>query len=305
MDLRGLRHVVVLARKLSYTQAAAELGLTQSALSRSIQAIEQRAGVRLFDRDRGGVHLTTVGRAFAARAAALLREADDLDRLLKDAGSGAQGEIAFGVAPLPAAVLLPAALCEGLASTPDLRSRVFVRNTEALLDLLADEEIEFLVCAAGQMPAQAPVKAAPLGALPISRLVRAGHPLLAGADAADLQGFPLIAPAPFEHQESVVAPIAPHIILEDHGVLSRITEGSDAVWLSSAFAAAEEILQGRIVELPWPSDAVARQFPLAMFSLDRRSLSPAALRLRDQFRSRLRTLAERLAWRPAGEPAAA
>ena len=42
MDLRILRHVVVLARQLSYTKAAEELGLSQSALSRSIQSIEQR-----------------------------------------------------------------------------------------------------------------------------------------------------------------------------------------------------------------------------------------------------------------------
>ena len=55
MDLRGLRHVVVLSRLLSYTKAARELHLTQSALSRSIQAIEKDAHVNLFDRDRGGV----------------------------------------------------------------------------------------------------------------------------------------------------------------------------------------------------------------------------------------------------------
>jgi DNA-binding transcriptional LysR family regulator len=286
--------VVVLSRKLSYTQAAADLGLTQSALSRSIQAIEQRAGVRLFDRDRGGVHLTTIGRAYSVRAAALLREADDLERLLKDAGVGVQGEIAFGIAPLPATVLLPAALCEGLASTPELRSEVFVRNPEALLQLLVNEDVEFLVCAEGQMAATAPVKATPLGSLSISRLVRAGHPLLAAEDPADFQGFPLIVSGPFEPQETAAAPVAPHIILEDPGALARITEGSDAVWLSTPYAAAEEILQGRIQELPWPRGDAPRQFRLAMYSLDRRSLSPAALRLRDQFRSRLRTLSDRL-----------
>jgi DNA-binding transcriptional LysR family regulator len=298
MDLRSLRHVVVLARKLSYTKAAEELGLSQSALSRSIQAIEQRAGVRLFDRDRGGVHLTAVGRDFVERAAALLRESDELDVLLRRAGSGAQGKIAFGMAPLPAAVLLPVVLSESLASTPDLRCRAYVRSTEALLSLLASEEIEFLVCTEAQVTEATPLKATPLGLFPVSLLVRAGHPLLAPGAPRDPQQFPLVVSAPFERQAGGVAIGDPHIILEDHGALMRITEASDAVWLSSSFAAADEILQGRIRELPSPRGLDQRMFPIVMYSLDRRSLSPAALRLRDQFRARVRALSERLACPP-------
>jgi DNA-binding transcriptional LysR family regulator len=52
MDLRRLRHVVILSKLQSYTRAAQELCITQSALSRSIQAIEKHAKVKLFDRDR-------------------------------------------------------------------------------------------------------------------------------------------------------------------------------------------------------------------------------------------------------------
>src|ERR1700756_556881 len=144
MDLRSLRHVVVLARRLSYTKAAEELGLTQSALSRSIQAVERRAGVRLFDRDRGGVRPTAVGRAYAERAATLLREADELDGLLQRSARGVSGEIAFGIAPMLAAALLPETLAEGLAATPDLRSRVMVRDAAALFSLLMSERIEFV-----------------------------------------------------------------------------------------------------------------------------------------------------------------
>jgi DNA-binding transcriptional LysR family regulator len=294
MDLRSLRHVVTLARRLSYTKAAEELGLTQSALSRSIQAIEQRANVRLFDRDRGGVHLTTLGRDFVERAAALLREADDLDRLLRRGGTGAQGKIAFGMAPLPAAVLLPTALSAGLASTPDLRSHAYVRSAEALLPLLVREEIEFLVCTEPQVPETAPVKATPLGMFPISLLVRAGHPLLTSGASEDKLRFPLVVSAPFEKQENGVGLGDPHIILEDHGALMRITESSDAIWLSSSFAAAEEILQGRLQEIPSPRQRGQGRFPVVMYSLDRRSLSPAALKLKDVFRARIRGLTELL-----------
>jgi DNA-binding transcriptional LysR family regulator len=296
MDLRGLRHVVMLARKLSYTKAAEELGLSQSALSRSIQAIERRGNVRLFDRDRGGVQVTAVGREFVERAAELLREADELDLLLRRCGAGGQGNIAFGMTPLHAAVLSPGALSECLQSTPTLRSRVYVRSADALLSLLTREEIEFVVATDSQIPHTAPVDAALLGAFPISLLVRAGHPLLVGQDRREASDFPLIASAPFERGEHGAAPPGePHILLEDLGALARITESSDAIWLSSSFAAAEAIMEGRIRELPPERGRGAGEFRVVMYSLSRRSLSPAALRLRELFREKIRTLSTALA----------
>jgi DNA-binding transcriptional LysR family regulator len=299
MDLRSLRHVAALARRLSYTRAAEELGLSQSALSRSIQAIEQRAGVRLFDRDRAGVHPTAVGRAVAERAAAVLREADDLDRLLRGAARGSQGEVAFGMAPLLAAALAPAALTEALEATPELRSRVLVRAAEDLFALLLAERIEFLVCAEGQAPPGAPVKGELLGRFPTSLLVRAGHPLLSPEPPAR-GAYPLVVSAPFERQQGfALGPGAqiegpPRVVLEDHGALLRITEASDAVWLSSAFATADEILQGRLCELPWPARRGQSRFRVVMYSLDRRSLSPGALQFKARFRARIRWLAQSL-----------
>jgi DNA-binding transcriptional LysR family regulator len=294
MDLRSLRHVVVLARLLSFTKAAEELGLTQSALSRSIQAVEQRAKVRLFDRDRGGVRLTTVGRAFAERAASLLREADDLAALLGRAAGGGEGEAAFGMAPLPAAALLPAVLAQGLSATPDLRSRIAVRSAEALLALLLAERIEFFVSAEGQLPESAPVKSAVLGWFPTSLIVRAGHPLLAPDAAVRPEAFPLIVAASVDQHRPAArggwlhGP--PQVVLEDYGALVRLTETSDAIWLSSTFAVAEELAAGRLAELPWPAEEAGPRFRMMLYSLDRRSLSPAAQRLREAFRGRIRAL---------------
>jgi DNA-binding transcriptional LysR family regulator len=303
MDLRSLRHVAALARLLSYTKAADALGLSQSALSRSIQAIEQRAGVRLFDRDRGGVHLTAVGRVFAERATGLLREADDLDRLLSRAASGSEGEVVFGMAPLPAAALLPAVLSESLAARPKVRCQVAVRSADALLALLLAEKIEFFVSAEGQIPDDARVKSAALGWFPTSLIVRAGHPLLSSAPGAEADGFPLIVAAPIEHRPTARAARAagpPQVVLEDYGALVRLTEASDAIWLSSNFAVANEICAGRLAELPAPSGNLDARFRMMIYSLDRRSLSPAALRLKDQFRAQIRSLSGLLP--AAGQP---
>ncbi|CAN7452049.1 LysR family transcriptional regulator [Phenylobacterium sp. LjRoot219] len=294
MDLRSLRHLVVLARRLSYTKAAEELGLSQSALSRSIQAVEARAKVRLFDRDRGGVHMTSVGRAVADRATVLLREADDLERMLARAARGAEGEISFGMAPLPAAALLPATLAEALAARPQLVTQAAVRSADALLALLLAEKIEFFVCAEGQISQAAPVKAAALGVFPSSLIVRPRHPLLAPDAQGAIADYPLAVSGQLgEHHAPAAQVVGPsQVVLEDYGALARLTQASDAIWLSSTFAVAEEIRDGRLVELPAPPGQAGLAFRMILYSLDRRSLSPAALWLKDQFRTRIRELSE-------------
>jgi DNA-binding transcriptional LysR family regulator len=52
IDLRQCRHVLALDRHRSFARAADALGLTQPALTRSLQALEKSIGARLFDRDR-------------------------------------------------------------------------------------------------------------------------------------------------------------------------------------------------------------------------------------------------------------
>jgi len=78
-DLRRLRYLVALARRLSFTQAADDLGITQSTLTRAIQSLEREMGLRLFDRDQSGVALTSDGRRVVEKAESLLAHAKDFD----------------------------------------------------------------------------------------------------------------------------------------------------------------------------------------------------------------------------------
>jgi DNA-binding transcriptional LysR family regulator len=70
-EIHYLNAVVVLAEKLNYTSAASRLGMTQSGLSRCIQAVEHSLGVSLFERSRGRVELTDSGRAYVERLGSL------------------------------------------------------------------------------------------------------------------------------------------------------------------------------------------------------------------------------------------
>lgn len=86
------------ARHESYTRAAQELSLTQSAVSRQIGALESFLGVALFKRTRHGVALTASGAAYARQTARRL-EAMERDALDAMTHQGAGGALALAAVP--------------------------------------------------------------------------------------------------------------------------------------------------------------------------------------------------------------
>ncbi|MCJ2179588.1 LysR family transcriptional regulator [Novosphingobium album (ex Hu et al. 2023)] len=299
LDLRQLTYLIAVDRRRSFARAAEDLGMSQSALSRAIQALESRLGVRLFDRDRAGVLPTEQGREVVAMAADLLAASGDLERQVNLMRAGGTGRIRFGLAPLPAHALLPAILAERIATLPDLANDVVVRNVNALWPLLLGGEIEFFVSAEGQVPESHAIRAESLGAFPITQVVRPGHPLLSGQD--DGKPYPvllssstgLMAPSTMQPAETGTA----HII-EDFNTLVAATQGTDAIWRTSAYAVWRELAAGTLCALPHAGGDAPRRMRMMIYSLARRSISPAARGLRDAFEKAVTALAAQ-----AGDPA--
>ena len=75
IDLHLVEHAIALAQHRRYARAAKALHISQPTLSRSIAALEESLGVRLFDRGRGGVEPTVFGRLLLERGAVLLADA--------------------------------------------------------------------------------------------------------------------------------------------------------------------------------------------------------------------------------------
>lgn len=90
MSLAGLRGFLAAARASSFTRAADELHLSQSALSRQIQGLEDELGARLFVRGTRVLGLTPAGERLARAAAAGLRQIDECVAALRLAGGRRQ-----------------------------------------------------------------------------------------------------------------------------------------------------------------------------------------------------------------------
>src|SRR5215210_8674965 len=93
LDSRQLRAFAALARTGSFTLAAKELFLSQSAVSHSMKALEQEVGCRLFDRMGKKVLLTEAGEQLLHHARKILREMEAARISIEHLGKWGQGRL--------------------------------------------------------------------------------------------------------------------------------------------------------------------------------------------------------------------
>lgn len=107
MELTPLRYFVAIARAGHITRAAQSLGVTQPALSASLQRLEAEVGAPLVHRTGKGVELTDAGRAFLVHAEETLRAADAAGRAVREVMGLERGSIRVGGGATAVAYLLP------------------------------------------------------------------------------------------------------------------------------------------------------------------------------------------------------
>lgn len=126
--LRQLEYIVTVHRLGRFGLAAEMLHVSQPSLSAQIAAVEADLGIRLFDRDRGGVQTTAKGEDFVRRAQRILSDMQDLRAAMQTALPFA-GRLRLGVLPSIGPYLLPQAMRQIHARQPDLRVAVREENT--------------------------------------------------------------------------------------------------------------------------------------------------------------------------------
>lgn len=196
IDLRQLRHLLALADHGSFGRAAAALGMTQPALSRSMQGLEHRVGAALFERSKNGVVPTDEGRVLIVRARALVRDADELEGEVQRRKFPGAGQVSLGAGPYVAETILSAALARFVATHPLVRVRVLVRGEwDELLRRLRARELEFLVCETSTLDGEHDLEVEQLSRHALFFIARNGHALCRRATVriAQLFAYPLLA----------------------------------------------------------------------------------------------------------------
>lgn len=190
LDIQSLEQFVVLARTKNFTRAGEELNLSQSALSRAIQKLEDQLGQPLFERKPREVVLTDLGELLLERAKKILKLVEDTFSELSEAGR--RGRVRLGAIPTIAPYFLPSLLGSFAEKHPDISVIVQEDTTETLIKSCSHGDIDLAIVALPIIAKYLEVE--PLFTEELLLVLPAGHPLAAEENigVASVDGYPFV-----------------------------------------------------------------------------------------------------------------
>jgi LysR family transcriptional regulator of gallate degradation len=245
MDLRQLDHFLRVARRGNITLAAADLGITQPSLTKSIRQLESELGVRLFNRLARGVELTDYGQSLVRHAEAIRVQIADASAELAALRSGAFGAVSVGAGPAWLSRNLPLAVARTVARHPGLRIRVGGGFDEELFRNLRRGAFDFVVAELPQAEDRRSLEVRPLTSDELGVCCRAGHPLARRRRlaAGNLLDFPwVLLSRTTRAQRRLAARFTVHDLVppqnvvetDSHGFLLNLLRDSDALTFAAS-----------------------------------------------------------------------
>jgi len=249
LSLAKLRHLVTVSRCGSLSRAAAELNISQPALSRSIQTIEQRYGFPIFNRVGHGVVATAAGAQVIALAEPVLHSLTMFDSNLRLMGAGQAGDLSLGLTPLLASEILARFAGHFFESGAPVRLRALVRPADVLLDALKSNAVEMIFFPDSALALHDEVEVEPMGSFQPVCVVRAGHPLAGatGLSRRDLAEFPWASSV--EAPNAARSPGDAAMYCDNYHVLRDAVMRSNLVCICSQTFIAGELSSGQLVPI--------------------------------------------------------
>ncbi|MEO5958528.1 MAG: LysR family transcriptional regulator [Opitutaceae bacterium] len=142
LDSRQIHAFAALARRGSFTLAAKDLFLTQSAVSHAIKALEDDLGCRLLDRVGRRVLLTQAGEQFLRHTEKILREMETARAGIETLTKWGHGRLRVGASTTACQHILPTVMREFRQSYPKCVIRIEPGDHSQQLDLLRSGQID-------------------------------------------------------------------------------------------------------------------------------------------------------------------
>jgi LysR family transcriptional regulator, pca operon transcriptional activator len=301
LRLHLLRAVDAIERHRSLLKASAALGLSQPALSKSLQELEETFQLRLFERHSRGVSPTDAGDVVVRSARRILAELRRLDEELDLLSLPGGGTVALGALPVAAAGVLPGALTRLKAAHPEMRVRLQQGRTEELLPLLASGEIDLVVGRLYAPKVPDGFEREALWTEPISIVARVQHPLFAVEQMTldELRRYDLVLPTVTQRVGQEIETLLSALGLvptaslrsSSYGFIREMLHGTDLISVMPRLLMAGDLMRGTLRVLPLPIPAPDRHAGLILPRT--RKLPPAGRAFVNCLRSYVVELAER------------
>lgn len=146
MDLNWLRDFECLARTLSFTRAAEERHITQSAFSRRIKALESWVGSPLVNRATYPIQLTDAGAQFLPVALAAMAQLVETRQTIRASDGSDSRFVRFSVLHTISVNYLAGRIENMQLQMPDLRTRVVSDSLSTCCELLVEGAVDVMLC---------------------------------------------------------------------------------------------------------------------------------------------------------------
>lgn len=194
MQFRALELFCSVAEFRSFSRAATEFSLTQSAVSQSIQQLEEDLAVQLLDRSRRPLVLTQAGEFFYGRVQQLLRSYRRVEQEVRSLGEKLAGQLNVGAIYSIGSTYMPAAKQEFRLRHPEVTVRFEYSSSEGVAKMVEDGSVDLGFVSYARSTSK--IRSVPWQQEPMRIICAADHPFakfpeieLSQLDGCEIIGF--------------------------------------------------------------------------------------------------------------------
>ena len=258
--LRHLHTFVAVAQQGTLGRAAETLNLSQPALSKTLNELEQLTGTRLFERGRLGAQLTLVGEQFLTHAVKVLDALNTAGQALNRKEGMNSDVVRIGALPTAALGILPTVIGQFHKQQKDITLQVATMNNTMLLAGLKSGDVDIGIGRMSDPELMSGLNYELLFLESLKLVVRPGHPLLQETvTLSRVMEWPVVVSPkgtiPRQNAETLLqsqgCKIPPGCIETLSASLSRqLTLDYDYVWFVPSGAVKDDLRQGTLTALP-------------------------------------------------------
>ena len=281
--LRHLHTFVAVAQQGTLGRAAETLNLSQPALSKTLNELEQLTGTRLFERGRLGAQLTLVGEQFLTHAVKVLDALNTAGQALNRKEGMNSDVVRIGALPTAALGILPTVIGQFHKQQKDITLQVATMNNTMLLAGLKSGDVDIGIGRMSDPELMSGLNYELLFLESLKLVVRPGHPLLQETvTLSRVMEWPVVVSPkgtiPRQNAETLLqsqgCKIPPGCIETLSASLSRqLTVDYDYVWFVPSGAVKDDLRRGLLTSLPIATEGAGE--PIGILTRVATSLSPA------------------------------
>ena len=275
IELRHFHHFIAVVNSKGIRQAARDIHLSPSSLTRSIQFLEEYYDAPLLQRHGNQMVLTPHGEQVYKEFKGILKGVESIKPKLAQLDSLDHGSLRVGLNPTVTDTLLPKIATRFITEYPNVRITTDIGTVTRLMNLLADGELDLLIGLDGVLEKERSIEVISLLETEALWWVRKDHPLLSKEKVsfADFVNYPILSqylpPVYEEYLYELCRQDGVHLDsikqahqCDDYRALYLMATQSDAILLAHAFISNNDYFTDKLCQLH-----TYQQMPNARFSV--------------------------------------